>query len=63
MPYFETSAKAATNVEQAFQTVAKNAMSQQQKMEIPDDEFPDPIKLKDVDSAKDQASSSRCSSC
>lgn len=61
MPYFETSAKAATNVEQAFQTVAKNALSQQKKMEIPDDDFPEPIKLRDTDSAKDQPSSSRCS--
>ena len=30
IPYFETSAKEAINVEQAFQTVAKNALQQQQ---------------------------------
>jgi Ras-related protein Rab-7A len=30
IPYFETSAKAAINVEQAFQTIAKNALKQEQ---------------------------------
>jgi len=29
IPYFETSAKENINVEQAFQTVAKNALSQE----------------------------------
>ena len=29
IPYFETSAKEATNVEQAFQTIAKNALQQE----------------------------------
>merc|ERR1719420_1042807 len=29
IPYFETSAKAAINVEQAFQTIAKNALQQE----------------------------------
>lgn len=29
MPYFETSAKEALNVEQAFQSIARNALSQQ----------------------------------
>ena len=28
IPYFETSAKEAINVEQAFQTIAKNALAQ-----------------------------------
>ena len=28
IPYFETSAKDAINVEQAFQTIAKNALKQ-----------------------------------
>ncbi len=28
IPYFETSAKEAINVEQAFQTIAKNALQQ-----------------------------------
>jgi len=30
IPYFETSAKEAINVEQAFQTIAKNALKQEQ---------------------------------
>lgn len=29
LPYYETSAKENVNVEQAFQTVAKNALSQE----------------------------------
>jgi len=29
IPYFETSAKEAINVEQAFQTIAKNALKQE----------------------------------
>ena len=29
IPYFETSAKEAINVEQAFQTIAKNALAQE----------------------------------
>jgi GTPase SAR1 family protein len=29
IPYFETSAKEAINVEQAFQTIAKNALQQE----------------------------------
>jgi len=39
IPYFETSAKEALNVEQAFQTIAKNALareSQQKPVFIPD---------------------------
>ena len=31
IPYFETSAKEAINVEQAFQTIAKNALAQVMK--------------------------------
>ena len=34
IPYFETSAKAAINVEQAFQTIAKNALSQEVESEV-----------------------------
>lgn len=36
IPYFETSAKEAINVEQAFQTIAKNAMSQEEETELYD---------------------------
>lgn len=34
IPYFETSAKEAINVEQAFQTVAKNALLQDQEEQL-----------------------------
>jgi Ras-related protein Rab-7A len=34
IPYFETSAKEAINVEQAFQTVAKNALHQDQEEQL-----------------------------
>ena len=44
IPYFETSAKEAINVEQAFQTVAKNALMQETEVELYN-EFPDQIKL------------------
>ena len=44
IPYFETSAKEAINVEQAFQTVAKNALAQETDMDMYN-EFPDQIKL------------------
>ena len=38
IPYFETSAKEATNVEQAFQTIARNALKQETEddLYIPD---------------------------
>ena len=44
IPYFETSAKEAINVEQAFQTVAKNALAQDTNVELYN-EFPEQIKL------------------
>ena len=44
IPYFETSAKEAINVEQAFQTVAKNALAQESDVELYND-FPDKINL------------------
>jgi Ras-related protein Rab-7A len=34
IPYFETSAKEAINVEQAFQTIARNALSQETDVEL-----------------------------
>ncbi len=34
IPYFETSAKENINVEQAFQTVAKNALSQESEVDL-----------------------------
>jgi len=44
MPYFETSAKEGLNVDQAFQTIAKNALAQEQEVEIYN-EFPDHITI------------------
>jgi len=47
IPYFETSAKENINVEQAFQTVAKNALSQESEVDLYSD-FPDTqVKLTD----------------
>jgi len=34
IPYFETSAKEAINVEQAFQTIARNALAQEAEAEL-----------------------------
>jgi len=61
IPYFETSAKEAINVDQAFQTIAKNALQQETDLEmycssstfvcadthIPcrDADYPDPIRI------------------
>jgi len=43
IPYFETSAKEAINVDQAFQTIAKNALQQEQSIE--DDIIPNTVTL------------------
>ncbi|GFS02573.1 Ras-related protein Rab-6A [Elysia marginata] len=58
IPYFETSAKEAINVEQAFQAVAKNAMAQETDVELCS-EFPDPIKLSG-DNNKPQGGNCAC---
>lgn len=55
-PYFETSAKDAINVEQAFQTIARNALAQESETEVYN-EFPDQIKLTN----EQTVSSSECS--
>ncbi|CAK9806141.1 Ras-related protein Rab-7a [Anthophora retusa] len=57
IPYFETSAKEAINVEQAFQTIAKNALAQESEVELYN-EFPDQIKL-----TNDQRNNSKGDSC
>ncbi|XP_077287338.1 RAS oncogene family member Rab7 [Arctopsyche grandis] len=44
IPYFETSAKEALNVELAFQTIARSALAQDTELELYN-EFPDQIKL------------------
>lgn len=45
LPYFETSAKEAINVELAFQTIARNALAQEQEVELYSNDFPEPIRL------------------
>ncbi|GAC97714.1 hypothetical protein PHSY_005301 [Pseudozyma hubeiensis SY62] len=44
IPYFETSAKEAINVEQAFQTIARAALQQEAEAELYAD-YPDPIRI------------------
>ena len=44
IPYFETSAKESINVEQAFQTIAKNALARETDVDLYND-FPDQINL------------------
>jgi len=56
IPYYECSAKDNINVEQAFQTVAKQALLQETDVELYD-QFPPPIDLKNQDQ---QAKSSDC---
>ncbi|XP_018409443.1 PREDICTED: ras-related protein Rab-7a [Nanorana parkeri] len=59
IPYFETSAKEAINVEQAFQTIARNALKQETEVELYN-EFPEPIKLDKNDRSKGSAESCSC---
>lgn len=49
IPYFETSAKEALNVEQAFEVIAKNALAQEATDDYGGD-FSDPINLNLSDS-------------
>ncbi|CAJ0635112.1 1871_t:CDS:2 [Entrophospora sp. SA101] len=44
IPYFETSAKESINVENAFMTIAKNALQQENDAEIYND-YTDAIKI------------------
>jgi len=55
IPYFETSAKEAINVEQAFQLIARNALKQEQEEDI---YLPDTI-----DVTEQRTTSSTCSNC
>uniref|UniRef100_A0AAY5KUZ8 RAB7A, member RAS oncogene family n=1 Tax=Esox lucius TaxID=8010 RepID=A0AAY5KUZ8_ESOLU len=59
IPYFETSAKEAINVEQAFQTIARNALKQETEVELYN-EFPEPIKLDRNERAKPSAEACSC---
>jgi len=53
VPYFETSAKEALNIELAFQTIARNALAQEPDLDLVN-EFPDNIKLPDSNRAAKQ---------
>lgn len=44
IPYFETSAKEAINVEQAFYTIAQNALAQESETDLYT-EFPETIRI------------------
>lgn len=60
IPYFETSAKEAINVEQAFQTIAKNALAQESEDTFAD-QFPDQIRLGNQgESMANRGSSDNC---
>lgn len=58
IPFYETSAKEAINVDQAFETIAKNALAQETDINLYND-FPDQIKL----SGDQKASGSDQCSC
>ncbi|XP_035770654.1 ras-related protein rab7-like [Neolamprologus brichardi] len=61
IPYFETSAKDTTNLEQAFQTIASNTLKQASQgtdVELYND-FPEPIVFGENDESK--SSAKRCS--
>jgi len=58
VPYFETSAKEAINVEQAFQTIAKNALAREKEQDIYTD-IPDQIKI-NADQNKPPSSNCSC---
>lgn len=60
IPYFETSAKEALNVEQAFQSIARNALSQQNQAVDLYNEFPDQIKLSNAPSRGSGGDSCAC---
>jgi len=59
IPYFETSAKEAINVEQAFQTIAKNALAQEADDGFPET-FPDNITLNPGQRGRDSSQGSGC---
>ena len=58
-PYFETSAKDAINVEQAFQTIARNALAQESEAEVYN-EFPEQIKLSNAPASSSSGGDCSC---
>uniref|UniRef100_A0A914V4T2 Uncharacterized protein n=1 Tax=Plectus sambesii TaxID=2011161 RepID=A0A914V4T2_9BILA len=60
IPYFEVSAKEAVNVEQAFQTIARNALQRESSdvQDFPD--FPDQIRLTQTGSGSSAQSGCNC---
>merc|ERR550534_2545000 len=58
IPYFETSAKEAINVEQAFQTIAKNALAQETEDAFPD--IPDIVRPNQQERPRTAAPASLC---
>lgn len=61
IPYFETSAKESINVEEAFQTIARNALTREADLEAEMDKFPSEIQLGNRDQS--QATSSPNCAC
>lgn len=53
IPYFETSAKEAVNVELSFITVARNGLAQESEVELYRNDFPDQIRLNDRENSHD----------
>lgn len=53
IPYFETSAKEAVNVDTAFITVARNGLAQESEVELYRNDFPDQIRLNDRENSQD----------
>lgn len=60
IPYFETSAKEAINVETAFQTVAKNGLSQDNEVDLYNNDFPDRINLNNQANANNRGDKCDC---
>jgi Ras-related protein Rab-7A len=59
IPYFETSAKEAINVEQAFQSVARQALLMETETELYND-FPDQIQLSSTTQPSSNSSNCQC---
>lgn len=59
IPYFETSAKAATNVDEAFQIIARNALQQESEVELYSD-LPEIVK---IDKPSNQAVGAQAEAC